>query len=104
MLHYQRKIGDDIMPGPTFTFAFIIATIMGALFHLVFGGDARRLALFLLAGWIGFALGHVLGITFEINLFNIGPLRIFSAIVGALIALLAASILTGRRSRGRLSK
>lgn len=92
------------MPGPTFTFAFIIATILGALFHLIFGGDARRLALFLLASWIGFALGHIWGVTFEINLFNIGSLRTFSAFVGALIALFVASILTGRHLRGRSSR
>lgn len=90
------------MPGPTATFAFIIATLWGAVFHLIVGGDARRLALFLLAGWIGFSLGQFLGIAFEINILNIGPLRILSASVGALVALNVARFLTAYRSRRRV--
>ncbi|MDQ7035170.1 MAG: hypothetical protein Q9P01_10145 [Anaerolineae bacterium] len=62
--------------GPTFVFAFVIATMMGALFHLIVGGNARRLALFLLAGWIGFALGHIGGGTLGISFLPIGQLRI----------------------------
>jgi hypothetical protein len=89
------------VPGPNATFAFIIATLLGAVFHLVVGGDARRLALFLLAGWIGFGLGHTLGVIMDINLFNIGTLRIVAAIAGAVIALLAAAFFTGNRRTGR---
>lgn len=89
------------MPGPNATFAFILATLLGAVFHLIVGGDARRLALFLLAGWIGFGLGHTLGVIMDINLFNIGTLRIVAAIAGAVIALLAAAFFTGNRRTGR---
>ncbi len=89
------------MPGPNATFAFILATLLGAVFHLIVGGDARRLALFLLAGWIGFGLGHTLGVIMDINLFNIGTLRIVAAIAGAVIALLAAAFFTGNRRAGR---
>lgn len=89
------------MPGPNATFAFILATLLGAVFHLVVGGDVRRLALFLLAGWIGFGLGHTLGVIMDINLFNIGTLRIVAAIAGAVIALLAAAFFTGNRRTGR---
>ena len=87
------------MPGPITTFGFILATLFGALFHLIMGGDARRLALFLLAGWVGFGLGHLLGAVFGINVLNIGTLRIFTASVGAIVALLAAHILTSNRTR-----
>ena len=87
------------MPGPTLTFAFIIATLLGAGFHFVVGGDVRRLALFLLAGWVGFALGHMLGVLFEINFLNIGTLRIVAAAGGALVALMAAFVLTAGRTQ-----
>lgn len=87
------------MPGPITTFGFILATLFGAIFHLIMGGDARRLALFLLAGWVGFGLGHLLGVIFGINILNIGTLRIFSASVGAIIALFAAHFLTSNRVR-----
>jgi uncharacterized membrane protein YeaQ/YmgE (transglycosylase-associated protein family) len=92
------------MPGPSITFGFIIATLLGACFHLIFGGDARRLALFLLAGWIGFGLGHFLGILFEIDLFNVGSLRMLSAVVGALTALTVARLMSSNRTRRRSSR
>ncbi len=87
------------MPGPTLTFAFIIATLLGAGFHFVVGGDIRRLAMFLLAGWVGFALGHMLGVLFEINILNIGTLRVVPAAAGALVALIAAFVLTADRAQ-----
>ncbi len=87
------------MPGPTTTFGFILATLFGAVFHLIVGGDARRLALFLLAGWVGFGLGHLLGVVFGLNILNIGTLHIFTAAIGALIALFAAYFLTSDRTR-----
>lgn len=89
------------MPGTTLTFAFILATLLGALFHLIFGGDARRLALFLLAGWLGFGIGHLVGVALEINLFNIGTLRVLPAAVGSLITLAFALLLTAQRPRKR---
>ena len=82
------------MPGPTATFGFILATLYGASFHFLVGGNARRFALFLLAAWIGFTLGHMLGVMFEINVFNIGTMRVVTATTGALIALIAAHFLT----------
>ncbi len=87
------------MPGPTLTFAFMIATLLGAGFHFIVGGDIRRLAMFLLAAWVGFALGHMLGALFEINILNIGTLRVVSAAAGALVALIAAFVLTAGRAQ-----
>jgi hypothetical protein len=95
------------LPGPTATFGFILATLFGAMFHLIVGGDARRLALFLLSGWVGFGLGHLLGVIFQVNILNIGTLRLLSAATGAIVALIAAHILTSNRaekSRRRASR
>ncbi len=89
------------MPGPTLTLGFILATLFGALFHLIVGGDARRLALFLLAGWIGFGVGHVVGVALQVNLFNIGTLRVLTAFFGATVALVVAMLLTSQRLRKR---
>lgn len=89
------------MPGPTITFGFILATLFGSAFHLLMGGDARRLAVFLLSGWIGFGLGHSLGVLLNINILNIGTLRIVAASFGAFVALLVAHILTSNQSRER---
>lgn len=87
------------MPSPSLVLGFILATLYGALFHLVSGGDARRLALFFLAGWIGFALGHITGDLLNVNFFDIGPLNAFNATIGAGIALIAAWILTRQRTQ-----
>lgn len=87
------------MPNPIFTFAFIIATMYGASFHFIFGGDARRLALFIITGWIGFLLGHYIGIGFEINILNIGALRFLPASITAFVMLFFAHIFTSGRSR-----
>lgn len=73
--------------------------MFGAAAHLLFGGDIRRLAIFLLAGWIGFAVGHFVGVFLGIDVFNIGTLRVVSASVGALIALFAVQMLTAGQSR-----
>lgn len=89
------------MPDPIFTFAFIIATLIGAVFHLIVGGEARRLALFLLMSWLGFALGHSLGISLDIRLLMIGELRIFPAAGGAIFALFIAYIVTSSRAPQR---
>ncbi len=86
-------------------FAFVMATLYGALFHLILGGDARRLAVFLLAGWVGFAVGHFSGILLGIELFSLGALRIFPATIGAFMSLFAVRALsTGQRRRRPLAR
>ena len=87
------------MPGPSIVFSFILATLYGAAFHLVSGGDARRLALFLLAAWLGFGLGHSFGEVVGTTFLYIGPLHMLSATVGAWIALVVARLLTRQPDR-----
>jgi uncharacterized membrane protein YeaQ/YmgE (transglycosylase-associated protein family) len=88
------------MPGPGLVFAFILATLYGVIFHLILGGDARRLALFLLSSWIGFVFGQFLGLVLEIDLFRLGGLRVLPATIGAFFTLFAVRALTtGQRRR-----
>jgi hypothetical protein len=81
-----------------------VATLLGALFHFACGGDARRLALFLLVGWGSFVLGHLMGVNVGINMFNVGSLRFLPAIVVALIALHITRLLTVPRGRRRSAR
>ncbi len=98
----ERCAGTDkVIPGPAPVLGFIIATLCGAVFHLIVGGDARRLALFLLAAWVGFGLGHVLGVFLGIDVLTIGALRVVTAVLGACVALFAAYVLTAKRVTGR---
>ena len=64
-----------------------LATMYGAGFHVWQGGGARRLALYLLAGWLGFALGHILGNILGIQFFMIGQLNFVTATIGSVLAL-----------------
>jgi len=97
VLQYPRGPNPKV-PSPSLTLGFILATLYGAAFHVVVGGDARRLAFFLIAGWLGFALGQTFGAAFGIDVFNIGSLHTASATFGAILALFAARLFTGRRS------
>ena len=92
------------MPSPTLTFAFVIATLFGAVFHFVVGGDARRLILYLLCSWIGFGLGHVAGTILGIDFLSVGTLRTLTAAVGAVTALIAGYFLTLNRTQKRSSR
>lgn len=89
------------MPGPAITFGFILATLYGAVFHVVFGGDVRRMALFMLAAWSGFALGQVLSITLALNILVVGSLHVGPASLCALGALLFIHLLTRSQHSAR---
>ena len=40
---------------------FLLATAYGAAFHIIMGGPARHVILYLFSAWLGFALGHLIG-------------------------------------------
>ena len=82
------------MPNPVFAFACIIATMYGLGFHIIMGGDARRLVLFVVAGWIGFLLGQYIGDSLQIDLLRMGVLHVLPATVAAFALLTFAHILT----------
>lgn len=84
------------LPTPSVTFAFMIATMLGAGFHLLVGGDVRRLALYLLAAWMGFALGQVTGSLLGIGILKVGVLRLLPAITGALLVMFGSHTLVVR--------
>ncbi len=92
------------MPSPTLTFGFILATLFGAGFHFIFGGGARRLALFLLVGWSGFAMGHIIGVVFEVDTLKVGTLRMFPAAITAAIVLFLSHALTNNRIKSKRSR
>jgi hypothetical protein len=72
---------------PTLIFAFLIASLIGALYHLVRGGGPGRLFTYLLFSWIGFALGHFVGIWQGWLLFPMGQLDLGITVLGSLFLL-----------------
>lgn len=83
------------MPFPTLLFTFVLATLTGAVFHVIFGGSGRRLLLYLFMAWIGFAIGQGIGVALDSDIFNIGTLRAASAVIGGLVALIITRFLSG---------
>lgn len=82
---------------PTLLFGFVLSTIYGAGFHVWQGGSARRLLLYLLAGWLGFVLGHVAAEAFEIRLMMVGTLNLIPATLGSVVALFASKLFAPNR-------
>lgn len=72
---------------PSLIFAFLIASLYGALYHLIRGGRLGRLLLFLIFGWAGFALGHLVGIWQGWILIPLGELNWGLSTLGSLIFL-----------------
>ncbi|MCE2490878.1 MAG: hypothetical protein J4G17_13025 [Anaerolineae bacterium] len=89
------------MPRPVFTFAFILATLHGAVFHIIVGGDVRRLALFMLAAWSGFALGQMMANSLELRVLLVGEIHLGPASLCALVALVLVHLLTRSQSPPR---
>ena len=73
---------------PSLVFAILIASLYGALYHLIRGGGLGRLLLFLIFGWVGFAAGHFLGIWRGWILFPVGELNWGLSTLGSLLFLL----------------
>jgi hypothetical protein len=69
---------------------FLLATSYGAGFHFLLGGPARRIILYLFAAWVGFIMGHIVGDLLQIDLLKLGAIHLFSASLGAWIALLTS--------------
>jgi uncharacterized membrane protein YeaQ/YmgE (transglycosylase-associated protein family) len=73
---------------PSFLFGFIISTLYGLGFHLLRGGGAGRLLLYLFMSWIGFWTGHVIADQLDWSFASVGSLHLGMATVGSLVFLI----------------
>jgi hypothetical protein len=76
---------------PVLIFGVVLSSLYGAVYHLLRGGSGKRLLAYLVAGWIGFWAGHLVGQVFGITFFSVGPLRLGMGTILALVALLLAN-------------
>ena len=72
---------------PSFLIGIVISSLYGAVFHLWRGGGLGRLILYLILAWIGFWLGHFVGNALGWTFFSLGPLRLGTATLGAVLTL-----------------
>lgn len=64
----------------------LVATLIGAVFHLWKGGSLGRLLLYLLLGWAGFLTGHVLGGVLAWDFASLGGIRFGMGVLVAVAA------------------
>jgi hypothetical protein len=86
---------------PSLLLAVLLSTLYGALFHLLLGGGSQRLLFYLVAGWLGFALGHFAGDWFGVSIGVIGPLNAGTATLSSWLVLGLARWLLGPRALDR---
>lgn len=86
---------------PSLFFGWLIASAIGAVFHLIRGGRAARLALYLVTAWLAFFAGHLVGNWVNWHFWRYGALNFFPALLATVIGLIAASILAGPEAPAR---
>jgi hypothetical protein len=80
-------------------FGFLVATAYGSGFHLFTGGPAPRVILYLIASWMGFALGHFLGDFLGINMLQLGAVHLLAASAGSWLLLVGSWWLVNLEAR-----
>lgn len=70
------------MTVPALLFGCLVATLLGAGFHLWKGDGLGRLILYIVLAWVGFWAGHILAQqTGLFQFLDVGPLRLGPAIL-----------------------
>ncbi|MBT3314360.1 MAG: hypothetical protein HN390_07075 [Anaerolineae bacterium] len=72
---------------PSLFLAFLVASLLGALYHLWRGGGPKHILFYLVLAWLGFFAGHFLASWKSWYIYPIGALNLGFAILGALIFL-----------------
>ena len=77
---------------------FLLATAYGAGFHFLVGGPARRLFVYIIAAWLGFIAGHIIGDILNVEFLKLGALHLFTASLGSWLALTGSWWLMGKET------
>lgn len=64
---------------PPFVLSVLLSTMLATLFNLWQGGSVRDLALYLIAGWLGFVVGELLGDWMGLDVLMIGEVHVAEA-------------------------
>lgn len=72
---------------PSIALAFVIASLIGLGFYLVFGSGWLRLVIYWLVAVVGFFIGQILTTLLSFSLFPIGSVNLVEATVTCLVAL-----------------
>jgi riboflavin transporter FmnP len=73
---------------PALLFAFLLALLYGALYHLIRNGGFWRLILYFILSVVGFTIGHFMGLWRGWVFIPIGSLNLGMSSLGSLIILI----------------
>lgn len=83
----QRVALRSMSVSPSIILSGVISVFVALIYHVWRGGGFGRLVLSVVAAWLGFALGHLIGQLLGLNLILIGDLHVAEGLIVALIAL-----------------
>ncbi len=83
----------------TLIFGGLIATLYGALFHLIRGGGIGRMFMYIILSWVGFWAGQFLAEQQNWNIFKIGTLHLGIATISSLVVMIMGHWVFLGRSR-----
>ena len=84
---------------PTILFAFLIALLYGAVYHLIRGGGFWRLLFYLVLSVSGFVIGHLIGIWRSWTVIPLGSLNLGMSTLGSIVILVIGDWLSRIESR-----
>lgn len=83
---------------PAILFGGLIATLLGAGFHLIRGGGLGQLFIYILLSWIGFWGGQFLAEQLNFSIINLGSLNLGFAIIASILLMIIGNwVLTGKK-------
>lgn len=80
----------QILFSPPLLLSLIIASAYAAFFNLWQGGTARDLLRYLVACWLGFAIGELAGDFLGLDILMIGQIHVVEGTLGSLLLLFLA--------------
>lgn len=68
----------------SYLFGFILASLLGALFHLWRDGGIFKLLIYLGLSWLGFLIGHLASGSLGFDFMSVGPVNLAGGIIGSI--------------------
>ena len=80
----------QVLLSPPLVLSLIIASAYAAFFNLWQGGSPRDLLIYLVACWLGFAIGELVGDFLGLDILMIGEIHVLEGTIGSLVLLFLA--------------
>jgi hypothetical protein len=77
---------------PSLILSALLSTTLGLIFHLLRGGSLIRLLLLIVAAWIGFAIGQLIGSLLDWPFLRIGNVYALHGLIGSIILMILVSV------------